>query len=123
MQFHWDDKIGMASVLTVLGTLGQAAFILWQASSFKTSVTDQFVAVDTHFSTQTEQIKQAVESSNNRFKVVHTELAAAKTAQADENNRLSKIETAFSYISNQIMRVEAKLDGGPPTPALPPPAK
>ena len=119
----FDATIGPASILTVLGALGQAAVVVWMISAFQTKTIDKFDAVDTHFTTLTDQVSKVATSSNKRFETVHTELASAKNAQSDENSRIGKVETAISYISNQIMRVEAKLDGGPPTPALPTPTK
>ena len=116
MKFEWEPKVGPAAVLTVVGMLVQAGVVVWVGATIYTKTVDKIEQ-------QGSKIEEVAKGSDNRFQSVYLSLSKTRDAQTTADQRLSRVETAITYISNQIMRVEAKLDGGPPAPALSSPPK
>lgn len=116
MKLEWEGKIGPAAVLTVVGMVVQAAVVVWVGATIYTKTIDKIEA-------QGSKIEEVDKGSTDRFQAVYTSLAKTRDAQQVADQRLSRVETAISYISSQVQRVEAKLDGNNPAPALPPPPK
>lgn len=112
----FDSTIGPAAVVAVIGTAGIIATNIWIASSNYRGLSDKLDQV----SSRTEDVAKG---SDTRFQTVYQSLAKTRDAQTLADQRLSRVETAIVYISSQVQRVEAKLDGGPPAPALSAPPK
>jgi len=114
MGIQWDGRIGMAAVLGVIGPIVTTVTVIWVASGVYTKIIDKIDA-------QGSKIEEVAKGSDTRFQSVYSAFSNTRDAQQQADQRLSRVETAISYISSQVQRVEAKLDGGPPAPALPPP--
>lgn len=111
MQLQWEAKIGPASIIGALGILIQAGVVVWAISAFKTNVDNHFVQVDGKFTEQTNHIETIAQGSNKRFETVHVALAAAQNGQAAAAERMGKIETAVSFIKDQVQQLVSKVDG------------
>lgn len=117
MKVEWDSKIGPASVVGALGIAIQVIVVVWMGSSIYTKLTDKI-------ENQGIKIDEIDKGSRQRFASVRTALATYQTNESAAGERVGRLETALSYVSEQIRRVEARLDGAtPPAPALPPPGK
>lgn len=114
MNIQWEGKVGPAAIIGVLGMIVQAGVVVWVGATIYTKTVDKIEA-------QGGKIEEVAKGSDTRFQTVYTSLAKTRDAQQQADQRLGRVETAMSYISAQVQRVEAKLDGGPPAPALPPP--
>lgn len=114
MQIQWETKFGPATIAAILGALGVAGTNIWIASSNYRGLSDKLDQV----SSRTEEVAKG---SDTRFQTVYQSLGKTRDSQQVADQRLSRVETAIAYISSQVQRVEAKLDSGPPAPALQPP--
>ena len=115
MQFEWDAKIGPATIAAIIGAIAVVAVDIWTASANYRGLTDKI-------EDQGSKIEQVARGSDRRFETVRNALTQAQTNQTQTADRVSRLETALSYISSQVQRVEAKLNGAsPPAPAIPPP--
>ena len=91
MNFQWDPKIGPASIIGVVGSLGilVTVGIAWGSLS---------VRVDS-----INEIKASVEQMNRH--AVNRDQKVAEQAE-----RVGKIETSVGFIVPALARIEAKLD-------------
>jgi len=113
MQIEWEPKIGPASIVGAVGAVCTIISVIWVGSSYYQKVVDRI-------DDQSTKLTESISDSKERFKTISTTIQNNKTMQDSVSDRLSKVETAIVYISNQVQRVETKLDGGqPPAPALP----
>ena len=115
MQFEWDGKIGPASVLTVAAILINIVVFTWGGSAFVTRVTSKVDA-------QGERFEELKKDSDRRFQIVRDAIKETRSAQTQAVSDVTGVKTAISYISEQIKRVEQRLDGSvPAAPAIQPP--
>ena len=109
MKIEWEGKLGPAFLtgISQIIVMLVGGAIVWTQLQDKVEITSKNV----------ESVRTAVGN-------LKTSLAASQTDRAAQSERLGRVETAISYISGQIQRVEARFDGSTPTaPALPPPPK
>ena len=115
MQVQWEAKVGPAAVIGALGIVVQAIVVIWVGASVYTKTTDKIQQ-------QSEQISEYRDDSNKRFQLVGSAIKETKQAQVQALTDVSIVKTSIAYLSDQIRRVEARLDGGvPPAPAIQPP--
>ena len=115
MQLQWDGRVGPAAILTAIGIAANIAVFVWVGSAFVTKVTSKVDA-------QADQIKEYREDSNKRFEMVGSAIRETRDAQSQAVSDVSSVKTAIAYISEQLHRVEARLDGSSlPAPSIPPP--
>ena len=115
MKVEWEGKIGPAAVLTVLAFAANIGVYIWITSAFVTKVTSK---VDE----QGAQIKEYRADSDKRFALVGQAIKETREAQAQAVSDVTSVKTAVAYISEQVRRVESRLDGTtPPAPSIQPP--
>jgi negative regulator of sigma E activity len=112
MKIDWDTRVGPATVAAILSAAGVIGVNLWTASSNYRGLADKLEE-------QGAKIEQVAKGSDTRFQTVYNSLGKTRDSQQLADQRLGRVETAISYISSQVQRVEAKLDGSsPPAPAI-----
>lgn len=111
MKIEWNGQIGPAAILGIIGPIATAATVIWMASGNYTKIVDKIEAQGT-------KIEQVAAGSDKRFETVHTALAKTQADQSSAEQRMGRVETAIVYVSQQVQRVEARLDGS--VPAAPP---
>ena len=103
-KMRWSWEFGPASILTIVGVLVQAGVVIWAASSIYTGLTKQVEA-------QSVKIEQVEKGSHARFSTVQNAIEKSNTLATQQDSRLTKLETAITYIGSQISGVEKRLDG------------
>lgn len=118
-KIEWNGQIGPAAIIGILGPIATVAVFIWTASGIYTKIIDKIEAQGT-------KIEQVATGSDKRFETVYTALAKSQNDQSSADQRMGRVETAIVYVSQQVQRVEARLDGSVPTappvaPSLAPP--
>jgi len=97
--FAWDFKIGPAAVLTFISMVVQVVVVVWVGSSIYTGLTNR---VDY----QSNKIADVEKGADKRFETVVTSIKESRTKQDETIQRVTKLETALTFIGESIHRVE-----------------
>jgi hypothetical protein len=108
MKIEWNGQIGPAAILGIIGPIVTTVTVIWMASGVYTKIVDRIDAQGT-------KIEEVAKGSDQRFETVHNALARTQTEQSNSDQRMGRVETALVYVSQQVQRVEARLNGTSPT--------
>ena len=102
MHVQWETKVGPASIVAAAGIIIQCVVVVWVASSIYTGLTRTIVE-------QGAKIEKVEKGSDDRFKVVRDSIQSARDSQAQNQTRLSVVETTVGFIKDSVQRLEASI--------------